>query len=893
MTTLSLPVHQPRWRRVTGVELLGPVSGSGLIQSTCLVQRQDGQVIQLSELLNLVLETAATEQSSPELARKVSSVYGKELSTEGLHHLIDSKLVPLGLIEDSSADSPPPTKLPTADPLLALRLRGTIIPARAVRRLASWLAPLYFPPLVIAALAGLVVIDVVLFATGNALAALQQVLVTPVLLLGLFALLTTGALIHELGHATACRYGGAKPGVIGFGIYIVFPAFFTNVTDSYRLGRVGRLRTDLGGLYFNVWCVIAAGLGYLFTGEGILLLVVIVMQFQMLQQLPPTIRLDGYFILADLAGVPDLFSRVGPVVRSLMPGRAPDPRVAELRPVARRIVTIWVVTVIPLLVLALGWTIWSLPIILAQAVGAIRLHAQTIASAWGQGHVAELILGALSIFLLTLPLVGLAVIIFRLSVSLVRFVLVRAGRLRQRWARKADQAERTPSMSAIELLPIHEVRAVVNGSTAELSVFGNPETLIADSYSEIRKEIMGRVTTLASGLEQDVHLVVHDHTGQWRLVAQPDGQLRDDPPAAAESPAQPPASPAVAQSSRPGDRPVATVAPPSRGSATAPPPEHSLPAEEVAPPAERAARPSFIIEERREPAADEGWRGLVARATGLQIPASVAELDRRRLEQEVSRHWPGPRKIAVVNGKGGVGKTVTTAMLAAVFARHGGTGVLAWDNNDTRGTLGWRTEKGRHDATVQDLLPATAKLLSPSAQISDLARFVHHQTRDKYDVLRSNPELLATKQRITQEDFDALHEVVTKYFRMIFFDSGNDESAPRWLRMIDVTDQLVVVTTALGEPAESGALLLEALLERDESSAELAKNAVVVVLQSERDGTVADAQRIAAGFSNIARAAITIPFDRALHGGALRFDSLESATRNAWLAASAAVAAGL
>ncbi len=32
---------------------------------------------------------------------------------------------------------------------------------------------------------------------------------------------------------------------------------------------------------------------------------------------------------------------------------------------------------------------------------------------------------------------------------------------------------------------------------------------------------------------------------------------------------------------------------------------------------------------------------------------------------------------------------------------------------------------------------------------------------------------------------------------------------------------------------------------------------------------------------------------RALHGGALRFDSLESATRNAWLAASAAVAAGL
>ena len=127
----------------------------------------------------------------------------------------------------------------------------------------------------------------------------------------------------------------------------------------------------------------------------------------------------------------------------------------------------------------------------------------------------------------------------------------------------------------------------------------------------------------------------------------------------------------------------------------------------------------------------------------------------------------------------------------------------------------------------------------------------------------------------------------------MFFDSGNDESAPRWLRMIDHTDQLVVATTALGESAESGALLLEALIERDEHSAELARNAVVVVLQSERNGTLAEAQRIADGFTSIARAAVTIPFDRALHGGALRYDAVSTATQNAWLAAGAAVAAGL
>ena len=38
---------------------------------------------------------------------------------------------------------------------------------------------------------------------------------------------------------------------MGAGIYIVWPAFYTDVTDAYRLPRRARLRTDLGGIYFN------------------------------------------------------------------------------------------------------------------------------------------------------------------------------------------------------------------------------------------------------------------------------------------------------------------------------------------------------------------------------------------------------------------------------------------------------------------------------------------------------------------------------------------------------------------------------------------------------------------------------------------------------------------
>lgn len=799
MTIQTTPSRPETWRRAPGVTLLGPMSGSGLIHETCLVQRRDGQVIQLSELLNLVLATAATAKPATELAQSVSDAYGRELTAEGLHHLLVAKLVPLGLIEASSAEAQPPDRLPTAAPLLALRLRGTLLPEPAVNLLAAVLAPILLPPVVVIALVGLVAVDLALIVVGDASSALDRVLVTPVLLLALFGLLSVGALIHELGHATACRYGGARPGRIGFGLYLVFPAYFTDVTDSYRLGRVGRLRTDLGGLYFNVWCVIAAGVGYLMTGEGLLLLVVIIMQLQMLQQLPPIIRLDGYFILADLVGVPDLFSRVGPVVRSILPGHVADPRIAELKPAARRIVTVWVVTVVPILVVALLATLWVLPVIVARTVEAITVHAGSVATAWQQADAATVLFGALSILFLVLPILGLAVVLVRVSALLGRAAESGIHRL-SRARHRADQRERMNAMSTTTPLSSDEVPS---------------DEVPSDESPQIE--------------------------------------------------------------STPGDRRVErTQEPPTTDAAAAPP-----------------TRPSFLWEERSDVAAREGWRGFAVRATGLPLRPSAAERDRRRHVEAVSRHWSKPRTIAVVNGKGGVGKTVTTAMLAAVFARHGGAGVLAWDNNDTRGTLGWRTEKANHDATIRDLLPSATRLLAPSAQVADLARFVHHQTSDKYDVLRSNPELLATNQRITREDFDALHDVVTKYFRVVFFDSGNDESAPRWLRMIDFTDQLVVVTTGLGESAESGALLLEALHVRDGASARLAGNAVVIVLQSEHDGSSAAVRRIARGFGGMARAVVTIPFDPALHRGPLRFDALATSTQRAWLKAAAAVAEGL
>ncbi|WP_285114016.1 AAA family ATPase [Leifsonia sp. fls2-241-R2A-40a] len=409
-------------------------------------------------------------------------------------------------------------------------------------------------------------------------------------------------------------------------------------------------------------------------------------------------------------------------------------------------------------------------------------------------------------------------------------------------------------------------------ATGELIVDGVREDFVEESTQRVREAVLGRVGEIAAAAGRPVRLTVSDEEGDWLLAVQPDGSIVDEEALSAGP--EPEHVPALFRAAPPLEV-LPDDAPPQNASREAP------------------ARESFLRVERTRPdRARQGMRGALARA-GVPLGPSAAELRERAELDAVSRHWAGPRTIAIVNGKGGANKTPTTALLSAVFARNGGSGVLAWDNNETRGTLGWRTEKDDHDATVQSLLPATDVLMSAGARTADIGHYMHHQNADKYDVLRSNPTMLATEQRISSADFDRLHAVATKFYRLVIIDSGNDESAERWLRMIDHTDQLVIATTALGEHAEAGALLLEALMQRDAHSARLAREAVVIVSQSERTGPASEVRRVATGFEPLARRAVTIPFDPEMHGGRLSFESLAPRTRRAWLHAAAAVAEGL
>ena len=392
-------------RRAAGVELIGRYEDSGFKDPPYLVRRVDGQVIQLPSLLYAIAEAADGSRNYAALADSVKAALNVLLEPEDVGFLVEKRLRPLGVLANPDATSP---KLERIHPMLALKLRVAVVPPVVVRALAYVLKPLFLPLVVVGVLASLAAVDVWLFAVHGIAQSVRAALYEPITLLLILGLLVLSAGFHECGHAAACRYGGARPGAMGVGLYLVWPAFYTEVTDAYRLGRRGRLRTDLGGIYFNAIFIIATAVAYVVTGIEPLLLFIAVQHLEMFHQLLPFLRLDGYYIVSDLVGVPDMFSRIRPTLASLVPGRPADERVRALKPWARAAVTAYVFTVVPILVLLFGLMTLNAPRVFATAWDSLSVQYGQTSSALNHGETLVGVVGGVQMGALALPAAGMA-----------------------------------------------------------------------------------------------------------------------------------------------------------------------------------------------------------------------------------------------------------------------------------------------------------------------------------------------------------------------------------------------------------------------------------------------------------------------------------------------------
>ena len=394
------------------VELRGEMTETAYKQPPWLIERQ-GAYIPVSRLLHAVAEECNGTQTLAQIADAVSDKIERRVTADDMAVIVGN-LVRSGIV--ASADGRVVEAATVAPPSpLAVNMRMKMLHPGIIDAFSRILQVLFWPPIVLIVLAAGAVAQAWVYLVHGIGGSLHDALYAPGFVLLVLAAIIVAAAFHEFGHAAALRYAGGRAKTMGAGFYLFYPAFYTDVTDNYRLGRWARLRTDLGGFYFHLIFALGTIGAFLLTGWEPLLLIVVLINLEVIHQLLPFVRLDGYWALADLTGIPDFFTHMGPVIRSILPlpflkrGSTPD-----LKLWAKIVMLIYILVTIPILLFVLVHLVVGVPRVLATAwdslgqlwngmQGAIAAgDGLTVAGNVVQMLVLGLMTGGLIFFLLTL-----------------------------------------------------------------------------------------------------------------------------------------------------------------------------------------------------------------------------------------------------------------------------------------------------------------------------------------------------------------------------------------------------------------------------------------------------------------------------------------------------------
>lgn len=387
------------------------------------------------------------------------------------------------------------------------------------------------------------------------------------------------------------------------------------------------------------------------------------------------------------------------------------------------------------------------------------------------------------------------------------------------------------------------------------------------------------------------------------------------PPAQAASPSAPPAHVSPQPPAPPQGRPLGpppSSPPPGFTPSAQPAPAPAPPASTASAPAPRAAPASApaLAEPRRFMTATDfldrrdndkelgpatwGWRGAVGRMTGGLVRPKMGpkELSWNQDRQLIQKDFDGPRTIAFINPKGGAAKTTGVLAAGFTFGTVRGGGVVAWDNNETRGTLGIRGIRSSHRNTTRELLEDLGRFKDVyQSRIGDLGAFVRSQGDAHFDVLASDerPDVTGI---IHAKDFAEVHALLERFYRVILIDTGNNMRAENWLAAADAADLLVVTSTVREDTGYSGLWMLDAL--QDAGYSDL-KHKTVTVLSDPSDKVDSRlANDLVSVYEQRTRGVYRVPYDPALvSGSVVPYHQLSEGTRRSWLSACAAMAEAL
>jgi putative peptide zinc metalloprotease protein len=279
---------------------------------------QSKRMIISPKLADLIRELKQ-DKSLDEIAHHLSQSWGKPIGSADLRFIVEQQMVPRGLAYprgEAPADARTASqraqrpKAPMPLRLVQGRFRWRLLNPRMVRRLCAPLAVFYEPLSITLALLLIVASRYLLYKDFDSHFFNQVVgRSTPTEYLITLGLLIGVVLFHEFGHAAAQIRFGLRTGPIGFQLYHYIPAFFADVSNSWKLKARQRIAVDIGGIYFQSMMASLFYLIYLKTDFVPLLAAVIASDTLCVISINPFLRFDGYWLLTDALAVPNLRER--------------------------------------------------------------------------------------------------------------------------------------------------------------------------------------------------------------------------------------------------------------------------------------------------------------------------------------------------------------------------------------------------------------------------------------------------------------------------------------------------------------------------------------------------------------------------------------------------------
>ncbi len=178
-------------------------------------------------------------------------------------------------------------------------------------------------------------------------------------------------ILHELGHGYVAVHHGCRVPTLGIAFILGAPLLYVDVTDAWKLqSRRARMAIDSAGIAVDLTVSVIATLAWVFLPMGgvrdaAFTLATAGWITSLAFNLNPFMKFDGYHLLVDLAGLPNLQSRAMGLarwrIRELMFGIGDPPPEQTSRPLRRILV-------------AFGWSVWLYRVVLFTAIALAVYH---------------------------------------------------------------------------------------------------------------------------------------------------------------------------------------------------------------------------------------------------------------------------------------------------------------------------------------------------------------------------------------------------------------------------------------------------------------------------------------------------------------------------------------